>query len=114
MPPEIGKPLIKYLVRVGVDARGTPHPQLGSALQPMAAKGVVPEGSVSISGWTSIQGTYGDGTAFTLQKPIYKFTGVVPQFYSVRLAQSRAFGLGLFEAIDEGAVAALPLNSAAA
>jgi CxxC motif-containing protein (DUF1111 family) len=107
MPPAAGQPLLKYLVKVGTDAKGTPHPKLGSVLQPQAAKGVTPEGSVSISGWTTIAGTYGDGTPYTLQKPTYKFTGVVPDFFSVRLSVSKPYGLGLLEAVDEGSIAAL-------
>jgi CxxC motif-containing protein (DUF1111 family) len=107
MPVEIGKPMIKYLVRVGTDAKGTPHPELGATMQPFAAKGTNPEDGCTISGWETTSGTYGDGTAFTLKKPVYKFTGITPQFYSVRLAVSRAFGLGLYEAIDENTIVAL-------
>ena len=107
MPPAAGKPMLQYLVKVGSDAKGTPHPQLGSVLQPQAAKGATPEGSVSISGWTTTDGTYGDGTAFSLQKPEYKFTGVVPEFYSIRLAISKPMGMGLLEAVDENTIAAL-------
>ena len=103
--------MLQYLVRVGSDARGTPHPQLGSVLQIQAAKGITPEGSVSISGWTTMDATYGDGTPFSLQKPTYKFTGVVPEFYSVRLAVSKPFGMGLLEAIDESAIATLAANN---
>ncbi len=105
MPPDVGKPMIKYLVKVGSDAKGTPHPKLGSVLQPLAAKGTTPEGGVSISGWTTIEGTYGDGTAYTLRKPVYKFTGVDPEFYSIRLSVSKPMGMGLFEAVDESFVA---------
>ena len=93
--------MLQYLVKVGSDAKGTPHPKLGSVLQPQAAKGTTPEGSVSISGWTTTEGTYGDGTPFTLRKPEYKFTGVVPEFYSIRLAISKPIGMGLLEAVDE-------------
>jgi CxxC motif-containing protein (DUF1111 family) len=105
-PTEVGKPMLKYLVKVGIDAKGTPHPKLGSVLEPLAAKGTAPEGGVSISGWTTINGTYGDGTAFTLRKPVYKFTGVAPEFYSIRLSVSKPYGLGLLGAIDENAIAA--------
>ncbi len=106
-PPAVGKPMLQYLIKVGSDAKGTPHPKLGSVLQPQAAKGVTPEGGVSISGWTTVEGTYGDGTKYTLQKPTYTFTGVVPEFYSIRLAISRPIGLGLIEAVDENEIAAL-------
>jgi CxxC motif-containing protein (DUF1111 family) len=101
------------LVRVGSDAKGTPHPQLGSVLQVQADKGLTPEGSVCISGWTKTDGTYGDGTPFSLQKPTYKFTGsAVPEFYSVRIAITKPIGMGLLEAIDEDAIAALAANNA--
>jgi CxxC motif-containing protein (DUF1111 family) len=105
MPPAVGAPLLKYLVRVGSDAKGAPHPKLGAVLQPLAAKGTTPEAGVSLSGWTTTQGTYGDGSTFTLQKPVYKFTGVVPEFYSVRLSISKPYGMGLLEAVDEGVIA---------
>ena len=113
MPAAVGKPLVKYLVRVGSDAKGTPHPQLGSVLQVQADKGLTPEGSVSISGWTISEGTYGDGTPFSLQKPTYKFTGsAVPEFYSVRIAITKPIGMGLLEAIDENTIAALAADNA--
>jgi len=103
LPAQVGTPMVKYLVRVGSDARGTPHPLLGSTLQVQALKGT-PEAGITISGWTTIEGAYGDGTPFTLQKPIYNFTGVVPSFYSVRIAPP-IVGQGLLEAIDENTVA---------
>jgi CxxC motif-containing protein (DUF1111 family) len=105
LPPAVGEPLLKYLVRVGSDAQGTPHPKLGSTLQMQAAEGK-PEATAFLAGWTTIEGTYGDGTAFTLQKPRYKFTGVEPTFFSVRIA-SPLVGQGLLEALDEGAIRAL-------
>ena len=111
LPPTVGKPLQQYLVQVGVDAKGTPHPKLGSILQSTPAKGITPEGSVAIASWTTIDGTYGDGTKYSLQKPVYKFTGVTPAFYSVRLAISRPYGMGLLEAIDESTIAALAANN---
>ncbi len=111
LPSAVGAPLLKYLVQVGSDAKGTPHPKLGSVLQPLAAKGVTPEGSVILSGWTTVAGTYGDGTPYTLRKPVYKFTGVTPQFYSIRLSISKPYGMGLLEAVDEKAIAALAANN---
>ncbi len=110
-PPAVGKPMLQYLVKVGSDAKGTPHSQLGSVLQPQAARGATPEGSVSISGWATTEGTYGDGTKFSLQKPEYKFAGVVPEFYSVRIAISKPVGMGLLEAIDENAIITLAANN---
>ena len=107
MPSAVNTVMQKYLVKVASDAKGTPHPQLGSVLQPMAGKGTTSEGSVAIASWTTVDGTYGDGTKYTLQKPVYKFTGVTPEFYSVRLAISKPYGMGLLEAIDENTIAGL-------
>ena len=105
LPPAVGKPLLQYVVHVGSDAKGTPHPKLGSTLQSQAAPGSTPEGGVSISSWTTTDGTFGDGAAFSLRKPNYKFTGEVPSFYSIRIAP-QLVGQGLLEALDEEAVAA--------
>ncbi len=60
---------------------------------------------MTLSGWTTIDGTYGDGSTFTLRKPTYKFTGVVPEFYSIRIAPPLV-GQGLLEALAEADIAA--------
>ncbi len=105
LPAAIGKPMTQYVVHVGSDAKGTPHPQLGATLQSQSSSGPA-EGGVVISSWTTTSGTYADGTAFTLQKPVYKFTGVVPEFFSIRLAPPLV-GQGLLEALDETEIAGL-------
>jgi CxxC motif-containing protein (DUF1111 family) len=64
------------------------------------------EGSASISGYTAVNGTYGDGTAYSLRKPNYSFTGSTPSHYSVRIAPALV-GMGLLEAIGEGTITAL-------
>jgi CxxC motif-containing protein (DUF1111 family) len=102
LPPAIGAPMIQSLVRVGSDAKGTPDPVLGSVLSPQSTTGT-PEGGVSIGSYTTINGTYGDGSPYTLQKPNYVFSGHAPAFYSVRLAP-QLVGMGLLEAISEGTV----------
>jgi CxxC motif-containing protein (DUF1111 family) len=104
LPADIGAPMTKYLVRVGSDAGGTPHPKLGSTLQSQASMGT-PEAGVTISGWAVTEGVYGDGDSFSLRKPVFKFTGVVPEFFSVRIAPPLV-GQGLLEAMDEGVVIA--------
>ncbi len=104
IPANVGAPMTTYLVRVGSDANGTPHAKLGSALQSQTAKGEA-EAGVTINGWVTTNGTYGDGTAFTLRKPTYKFTGVVPEFFSVRIAPPLV-GQGLLEALDESDISA--------
>jgi len=104
LPAAVGQPMVKYAVHVGIDAKGTPHPKLGATLQSQALKGS-PEGGVTIGSWTTTDGKYGDGSAYSLQKPSYKFTGVVPEYYSVRLAPALV-GQGLLEALDENTIAA--------
>jgi CxxC motif-containing protein (DUF1111 family) len=105
LPPAIGVPMLQSLVRVGSDAIGTPDPVLGSVLSPQSTTGT-PEGSVTISSYTTINGQYGDGTPYTLQKPNYTFGGYTPAFYSVRLAP-QLVGMGLLEAVSESAIQAL-------
>ncbi|HEY2082837.1 MAG TPA: di-heme oxidoredictase family protein, partial [Verrucomicrobiae bacterium] len=102
LPPAIGAPMLQSVVKVGSDAYGSPHPILGSELQPQNTSGPA-EGSATISGYTTVNGQYGDGTPYTLQKPNYTFQGVTPQFYSVRLAP-QLVGLGLLEAVTEDSV----------
>ncbi|HWD91528.1 MAG TPA: di-heme oxidoredictase family protein [Verrucomicrobiae bacterium] len=104
LPPTIGAPMLQSVVKVGSDATGTPDPVLGSELQPQSTSGAG-EGSVTISSYTTVNGQYGDGTPYTLQKPNYTFQGVAPQFYSVRLAP-QLVGLGLLEAVSEQTIQA--------
>lgn len=102
----IDQPLTKYLVRVGSDAKGSPHPKLGATLQTQSVKGP-PEASVTISAWTTMDGTYGDGTPFTLRRPTHKFTGEIPAFFSIRIAPP-VVGMGLLEALREPDVTTSP------
>ena len=99
------EPALQYVVKVGADANGASLPSLGKVLQPLITSGS-PEAGVSLGSWTTTNGTYGDGTAYSLRSPNFTFTGVVPPFYSVRIAP-QLVGLGLLEAIDESAIAAL-------
>jgi hypothetical protein len=105
LPPAIGAPMIQSLVRVGSDASGTPDPVLGSVLSPQATNGT-PEDSVTISSYTTINGQYGDGTPYTLQKPNYTFSPYTPAFYSVRTAP-QLVGMGLLEAVSESTIQAM-------
>lgn len=93
------------MVKVGSDASGSPHPQLGSVLQPQTTSGS-PEAVATIASYITSGGQYGDGTPYTLQKPSYAFQGVTPSFYSVRLAP-QLVGLGLLEAIPEDTIATM-------
>ena len=105
LAPAAGGPMYQSVVKVAADAKGTPHPKLGLALQPLSVTGN-PEAGVKLDGYTFIKGTYGDGTGYTLQKPRYTFTGITPEFYSVRLSP-QLVGLGLLEAVSENTILSL-------
>lgn len=99
LPPAAGEPMNHTVVKVASDATGTPHPQLGTALQPRSTSGVA-EGSAHIQRYELIVGKYADGEEYELRKPVYEFVGTVPRFFSVRLTP-QLVGLGLLEAIPE-------------
>ncbi|MEP4076357.1 di-heme oxidoredictase family protein [Haloferula sp.] len=99
LPPEIGDPMFQTVVKVGSDAEGTPHPTLGSVIQPQTT-GASAEASATIASYVTSSGQYGDGTSYSLRQPVYAFQGVTPNYFSVRLAP-QLVGLGLLEAIDE-------------
>jgi CxxC motif-containing protein (DUF1111 family) len=111
LPPALGAPMLQSVVKVGSDASGTPDPVLGSVLQPQSTSGPA-EDSVVISSYTTINGQYGDGTPYTLQKPNYTFGGYTPAFYSVRLAP-QLVGMGLLEAVSESTIQNLAIAEAA-
>lgn len=105
LPPAIGAPMLQSVVKVGIDPFGTPHPTLGSVLQPQTTSGS-PEGSAVISSYTYINGKYDDGTPYTLRKPNYTFQGVTPSHFSVRLTPPLV-GVGLLEAVAEETILAM-------
>jgi CxxC motif-containing protein (DUF1111 family) len=105
LPPEIGAPMLRTVMRVGGDASGTTHPTLGTVLQPQSASGSI-EGSATIASYTTNFGQYADGTPYSLRKPNYTFSGTTPEFFSARLAPPLV-GLGLLEAVSENTIAAL-------
>jgi CxxC motif-containing protein (DUF1111 family) len=104
--PAIGQPLINHVVMIASDAAGTPHPRWGEQLSPRATSGD-PEGQVLLKGYETITGQYGDGSSYTLRKPLYEFVGEdAPSFFSVRAAQ-KLVALGLREAVAEESILAL-------
>jgi len=105
LPPAIGEPLIRSIVKVAGDAAGSPHPVLGDQLQPLSTTDE-DEGNVTIVRWEEIPGTYGDGSAYSLRRPVYSFTGETPEYFSVRSAPP-LIGLGLLEAVPESTIASL-------
>ena len=105
LPPAVGAPMFQTVVKVGSDATGSPHPTLGSVLQPQSTGGPV-EGSATIASYTTNNAQYGDATPYSLRKPNYTFSGTVPAFFSARLAP-QLVGLGLLEAVSENTIIAL-------
>ena len=105
LPPALGAPMLQSVVKVGSNATGSPHPVLGTVLQPRSSSGPV-EGGATLASYTNLTGQYGDGTAYSLQKPNYAFQGVTPAWFSVRLTPPLV-GLGLLEAVAESTVSAL-------
>jgi CxxC motif-containing protein (DUF1111 family) len=61
---------------------------------------------VTLASYTNTDGTYGDGTAYSLRKPNYTFTGTTPTFFSARLTPPLV-GMGLLEAVSDSAILAL-------
>lgn len=111
-PPLGGEQLETMLFRIsisGSDEHNGPNPVLGFGrqLQVRSVLGYDPEGSVTISSET-INGTYPDGTPYSLIKPIYNITGRIGSgfLYSPRVAPF-VFGIGLLEAIAEQDILAL-------
>ncbi|MCH7227094.1 di-heme oxidoredictase family protein [Haloferula sp. A504] len=105
LPPAIGQPMLRSVVKTAADAAGTPHPVLGHILQPQTTFGDV-EGSATLAEWIESTGQYGDGSAYSLRRPVYAFDGTAPYHFSVRLAPPLV-GMGLLEAIDEQSIVAL-------
>lgn len=105
LSPAIDEPFLQGVVKVGLDAAGSPHPSLGTVLQPHATNGSG-EGALSIASYTLTEGTYGDGTPYSIRKPNFTFSGETPSHFSVRYSQ-QLVGLGLLEAIEEQTILSL-------
>ena len=104
LTPAIGEPFLQGVIKVGSNALGQPHDILGKILQPRSTNGT-DEGNVTISSYTFTEGTYADGTAYTLRKPSFTFSETTPSHFSVRYSQ-QLVGIGLLEAIDEATILA--------
>lgn len=99
LPPAVGEPMYQTVIKVAGDTNGTPHPTLGTAIQPQVLFGDG-EASAVIRAWSHDEDKYPDGKPFSVRDPLYRFNGVEPEFYSVRLSPPLV-GLGLLEAISE-------------
>ncbi len=118
------EPTVALLMRLsvpGVPAAHegvVPEPTYGDQFNNAAIQGVKPEGRVEIRN-TPIRGRFADGTRYTLQKPIYKLTGLShgPMAKGVMVSPRIApqmIGMGLLEAIPERDILANASNQAAA
>lgn len=104
------------LLRLSVPGRGVngeplPEPNYGTQLQDQALLGLTREGGYLID-HEEITGTYSDGTSYTLQKPIYRFTELTygPMVGEVQISPRVGppiTGLGLLEAVPEATLLAL-------
>ncbi len=88
-----------------------PDPIYGGQFQAHAIPGVAAEG-VFVIEYTEINGTFSDGTPYSLRRPVYRFDDLAygtmsPDFtFSPRVA-NQVFGLGLLEAVPEDVILAL-------
>ena len=109
-------PALSLLFRLsipGQDEYGGPlgDPVYGGQLQPRSILGVPAEGQVAIT-YTTRDGSYADGTPYSLQEPHYALTNLAygdPQpglMMSPRVAPAM-IGLGLLEAIPDSTLEAL-------
>jgi CxxC motif-containing protein (DUF1111 family) len=112
-PPEDGQTFTSMLFRssiVGRDANGGPlgiPGGFGGQLQMQAVAGYQPDIHASVY-YTTIEGSFADGTKFQLQAPHYTLTGMyggLPAsfLFSPRVAPV-VFGLGLLEAVPSLAI----------
>lgn len=116
-PPSAGEDeLLSMVVRIsvaGTDKYGAPKPVpgYGTQINDRAIPGVQPEARVQIR-WQELPGTYADGSAFSLRKPLISFDklayGSLPKnlLSSARVAPA-VFGMGLIEAVSEATLLAL-------
>jgi CxxC motif-containing protein (DUF1111 family) len=112
-PPRPGEAMLSSLVRLSIAGDGGPvaEPSYGDQFQPSSILGVPGEGLVELT-WIEEPGSYGDGTAYSLRRPVIGFTdlGFGPMsegvMTSLRVAPPVA-GLGLLELVAEADIVAL-------
>ncbi len=109
-PPYPGEGIRQMLMRISIPGADpvtggpAPVPGFGTQMFDKAIFGKRPQGTFRID-WMEMPGAYGDGTPYSLRKPIYTITETyrsVPgdMLYSPRVAPP-VFGAGLLEAIAE-------------
>jgi CxxC motif-containing protein (DUF1111 family) len=113
-PPNTGKPMKSMILRIGISTpKGSSPavPEFGIQLQHRAVEGFLPEARTVDVRYTKIEGTFADGSRFTLVKPTYLVQGphapLPAGFYlSPRIAPP-VIGMGLLEAVPESTIRAL-------
>ena len=113
-PPLSSEPFNGLLFRIslpGEDEHGGPLPAPGFGLQVQtrAVFGTLPEMDVMIA-YQEIKGSFADGEAFTLRKPVYTPASLYTALPSGAMLSPRIanpnFGLGLLEAVPEAVILA--------
>jgi CxxC motif-containing protein (DUF1111 family) len=113
-PPVGAESFSSMLFRASIRGRGTNGgplevPGFGGQLQMRANPGYQPEIQAAIS-YVESQGTFADGSRFTLRVPGYTLTGIYAGLPAGVLFSPRTapvvFGLGLLEAVPEAAIVA--------
>lgn len=104
--------LLLRISMAGADAHGGPNPDpiYGDQFQDNSISNVLPEGKFDIS-YSYINGTYPDGSPYTLRKPIYtiyslNYGAMQANLLSPRVGQ-QIIGMGLLEAIPEQTILAM-------
>jgi len=107
-----GTDIVSLLIRLSVpgqDVHGGPlaAPGFGGQLQQRSIFGSTPEAAIFLS-YQEQQGTYADGTTYSLRVPNYSFPNAylplpADVMYSPRIAPP-VFGLGLLEAVAEATI----------
>lgn len=115
-PVQDGEPLVSMLFRLSIPGEAehggpVPEPTYGGQLQPFALPDIESDGSVHIE-YEEMPGSYGDGTPYSLRRPVYTFTDLpygpmhAQVLFSPRVAPAM-IGLGLLEAVPEADIVAL-------
>lgn len=86
-------------------------PGLGTQFQDHAVQGSTPEGTLDIQ-WETLNGSYRDGTAYELRRPIVRATlsdgnELGPEVLTSLRVPPPVFGVGLLEAIPDSTILAL-------
>jgi CxxC motif-containing protein (DUF1111 family) len=115
-PPDAEDPtrvgLLFRLSIPGEDAHGAPVPEptYGGQFHPLALSRLPPDGTMAIS-YTEEAGTFGDGAAFSLRRPEYRFATLNYGAMAAEVQVSPRIGpalvgLGLLEAVPEADIRA--------